>query len=641
MFERKGTRLKYTERTSYTPAPANEYWRPWLDACAKLNPFDTEASLIGLLKLDGGVPPEGVGEYLNLIGIALSNPKNPRYDEFEAQLYFKRAVAFGSASAAHNLGRSYLSGVHGKIDYDKALHWYEHAYKLGHPTASTALLALKQRGARFKRDPAFAAAAWEAVAIDAARDAPTAMLAIAHERPRENPTLTIQYLEKLAAGDANGRLLARPNLTGAFHAGLTYFLGFNAPEDWSKARYHLNRAVAATAGRSEWETYRNCATETLATMKQLGCGTPNIAEIVRRVYIGDYSAEKLFHDIVDRDASVSEELAARVCAAHMLNGNERNGLYGWNRILSAIDARLVGSDLRRLEVQQITAYGPFYNEMPAASMPRLGVLKHGGLTNGVGELAQIKGTANGNIEFSFRGARKDIGPLLSQEDINVALALTFSGDKPQDAWVTVDTLYSPTARPRETSARRWGPEWLGHTAIGATLYGVDVLAARLAFSPEEFLDEPKLPAAAKRLLEDLKMRGGEETGSAVRTVVYADNFYRTWRIEQDGSHACDIHKLIMRIGGANVVGNDTNVNFNHDRFAAGRGANILTREYDTLAKLMPAFERFRQITALLQGLKQLRERGFEPNIDVRNSVSRTIKHYAMKPKLSVAERLVL
>jgi hypothetical protein len=102
----------------------------------------------------------------------------------------------------------------------------------------------------------------------------------------------------------------------------------------------------------------------------------------------------------------------------------------------------------------------------------------------------------------------------------------------------------------------------------------------------------------------------------------------------------------MGVLGANIVntGNgalDMSANKNDDRFRNGRAANHFTREYDTIAHLLPVFDRLRQLTALLEALKELHDKGFKPSPQLLQRAVGAATHLMQRPALSPAKRLVL
>lgn len=273
-------------------------WRVQLDKVAALNPFDTVESLQALINLNSTIPPEAHGEYYNCIGIAFSNPKNPKYLEIAASVWFQKAAEAGSAPAAFNLGRSYLSGAYGHIDLPKAKHYLELAHKLGHHMASGILLGVLQRaqqhpadsalGSSVKRmldaDPNLIGTVRQMVEADAARGSPGAMFRLATEHARTNPSITLQYYEKLASGDAQGRLIMRPHIGAALCLGFRYLLGFDVKEDWVKATHHLTRALAAGAKDDQLAEILSHVSAILTAMKTLKAGNPAAAQIPRDLH---------------------------------------------------------------------------------------------------------------------------------------------------------------------------------------------------------------------------------------------------------------------------------------------------------------------------------------------------------------------
>ena len=200
----------------------------------------------------------------------------------------------------------------------------------------------------------------------------------------------------------------------------------------------------------------------------------------------------------------------------------------------------------------------------------------------------------------------------------------------------------------------WQPSWVGHTLLGRTLYGADELTAKLIGQPKAFLNNAEAQAnpagglhdRGRRIVEAFALCGGEVAGKSGRIAVHPSHFYRTWRKTPQGSDRCAVHKLTMRVTGANIVdrldvSEDLNVNKNEDRFRIGRAANHFTTEFDAIAELVPLFERARQLTILLESVRELRRRGFEPGAKLRDATQETLQHFTQKRPLALVERLVL
>jgi TPR repeat protein len=643
-------------RQEITPNPIG-----WRTRAAALKSFDSPQSLQALVALEPIVPLVDKPDYYVFVGLVHHGPKQPSQNLATGHAFFERAAAAGSGEGAFYLGHGYLAGTYGQVDTLKALSWLLKARQLGYEDAAGLIFLTLRKDPKLQENQDLVKTANQILHEDAARGSPSAMLELARQYGRTNPDAALPYYEKLALGNAQGSLDTPQQVAGALCLGLRYMLGFGAMENWDKANHHLSRAVAAGAKHSHIAEHLHYAACFISALKKLEppWGHPrslHFGDWVRNISLGTLSFDAAY-DAIGKNIAACDELVERLFAATVLSWSEETGQHeNWLRLVKAAELHLLFQSSKNPQNDAIEStfdYGPMFNKPTMLGRPQLGILRHGGLESGVGELEGLEAGPDGEIRFYFRAPRNDIGPLLSSEDVNVAIALTFGQATPIVPHVSVEDLISPlSGRYRMLKRKVWKPDWIGHTLLGKTLYATDVLAAKLMEQPHSFVESgetgPSVPRSPKAqgIIDMFAKCGGEIAGQGGRVVVHPMNFYRTWTRSSNGGHVCRIHKLTMGVLGANMVNTgdgalDMSANKNDDRFRKGRAANHFTREYDTIAHLLPVFDRLRQLTALLEALKELHDKGFKPSPQLLQRAVGAATHLMQRPALSPAKRLVL
>jgi TPR repeat protein len=554
-------------------------------------------------------------------------------------------------SELYELGIGWAKGDFGRIDSLLAMQLLHRAWQGNHLPAAAALAEVVETDPLYSGDPHTNRMVLEMLNEAARQGERSACFKLATRWINHETFDAARELYEFAArGDSEGKLHTESEIKAATVLGLRHMLGVRVEEDWDMACTYLQRAFAAGDQTGLLHAYLQVAAPALVTMQKLRTPDTRSGTKVREVsYRGRFAAGTWAREIREDAYNVTEEMAERAAAAELLHIFESPyQCYPWNQVLSALDCRLLGA---KWEVcwRSHNDFGPMYTEI-CEEVPRLGVI-HPELSEGFGALLGVEAAPDGTLGFQFAAPTSPAGPLLAPEDIDVALALTFGGERPLLPSVSVEKLKSAlSGRDRSISEKIWSPPWLGRTLFGKTLYASDHWAGQLMIRGNVYLRwieraNIEITSEGLALLKRLADCGGQFAGSD-RVVVYPDAFYRTWSLTENGGMHCAVHKMTVCIGGANIVKRedgteDRHVNFMDTTFHAGRAATILTTEFDELARLMPMFERTRQLMSLVTALKELRERGFEPGTAIRDNIRKTKADFAYLGPIPLTERLSL
>lgn len=320
--------------------------------------------------------------------------------------------------------------------------------------------------------------------------------------------------------------------------------------------------------------------------------------------------------------------------------------------------------------------GPFYNAVASNGLPVLGELHHEHfgtpqipdgmpIESGIIAFHGLTATPDGQIKFKF--STDEISPAyLLPEDIDTALVLAFGYESFQWPSIDISQHSSNHGALEEAQLKGVEPAWLIETPIGPTLYITDFLSGRLAWDFEEFdVSDSDLGEKGKRLVKQLKSIDAPE---AFLTPIWAINVNskdvilsidaynsprepgKSWLFSKDylsklyqvfkpqeKTYEVTVAKVIMRISGGykkkESPEDDGKWLFKDDmRFRHNQICAKLTEEFDTVAEIIPVYERLRQFTGLIYALHAVRERGFEPNAG--------LKKYVTLKRLEFEQRIV-
>lgn len=325
--------------------------------------------------------------------------------------------------------------------------------------------------------------------------------------------------------------------------------------------------------------------------------------------------------------------------------------------------RLTDSDLKRSAM----LYGPVYNPVAIEnSLPVLGYwlkpndpktakeqeARHGIYTPAAGviKINGLKADFNGAVKFDCVSSETRPAMLLP-EDFEVVLALAF-GDAEGPLWPTLslERKHKDLLDDEHEmfQAKIWSPEWLGHTDFGKTFYIIDELAGVLTWRPKEFdiaapkeaFDE-KFPDFVRDFINDLGFTGGVDKATQSQRIFVSPEHIplRLTKKNQAGveTWSVDILGAKMRINGAytqEIKGvEDRSIGLNDTRFGQGRLTQRLTDHYNDIALMMPVFERYRQLMALLYAVIELRKNGYRFNTQTQKGIADNLKRYESMPPI--------
>lgn len=319
----------------------------------------------------------------------------------------------------------------------------------------------------------------------------------------------------------------------------------------------------------------------------------------------------------------------------------------YSRAITQIQARLLGqTEIHPVENQFR------YNAVDAMGSPILGAINQAtdqSKRDGFGRFRGLSITENGAINFAFEqpGAVTGNNPLIIPEDIEVAMALAF-GEK-QPIWPTFSaeppskkTPISPSWKPFRAE---WTPQWLGHTALGNTLFATDCEAGSLLLRDIELT---RLPTTTNPSLIRLKAVIDQMAGTA--SYSYGHSEYLTFRVAavelawsaSDPRYArCDVKNVVIGLHTGIVDENGNTIRTNNKDFTNGYRAALFNANYDLFAEHYPLLERYRQLVALVTALNQLRDLGFKPQPQVQAAAERTLQDYVRRPAPIQSTKLYL
>jgi hypothetical protein len=387
--------------------------------------------------------------------------------------------------------------------------------------------------------------------------------------------------------------------------------------------------------------------------------------------------EKLKH--LDQSSEVSR-LAKRdaVWAAHTLAQIEKWYLASWlQNKFERVNASYLQLDLTEMKKAALIM-GPFYNPIdPGNGLPILGAklppseseeeVTQQRMTLGsyvpqpgvVGVLG-VRAIQNGDIKIvpDIDNRRP---ALLVPEDLEVIKALVFA-DVSGPIWPALSLERKVEGILDDDykwfKAKVWKPSWVGHTDLGKTLYIVDRLMGQMTWSPKTFTVvtsnqcfDPKFPEIIKAFVEDLRFTGGSNRVSHSRLInVFPEHIPLsplTKAFNQRGEEvwAVDVLNAKMRVNGAYTrelsdTEEDRQIGWNDTRFGQGRLTQRLTDHYDDIAKMIPAFDRYKQLMALLYLVSELREQGYKLHPSRLETYRSTMIKFESLPDVPRAQRVI-
>lgn len=238
--------------------------------------------------------------------------------------------------------------------------------------------------------------------------------------------------------------------------------------------------------------------------------------------------------------------------------------------------------------------------------------------------------------------------MLVPEDFDVAIALAFGGTEPIYPSLSLEAAHTEVDDKFDCfSIKLWDPAWLQETDFGRTLYITDALTGALGWNPTAFSvrhNTYNQNLRAGMLLSALHMSGGACAGYCSGRVMLRPEHIP---ITMDRHKSIDpLNKIFWRVSvgqpkimvdGAFIAQDsydgekDKNFALNDTRYSHGRTAQKLTQLYNVIAIQIPAFERNRQLMALLYGLIKLRENPYyKPSEDLITRARQNLKKFELR-----------
>ncbi|MDX1922451.1 MAG: hypothetical protein SFW65_04920 [Alphaproteobacteria bacterium] len=292
-----------------------------------------------------------------------------------------------------------------------------------------------------------------------------------------------------------------------------------------------------------------------------------------------------------------------------------------------------------------------YNAVDAAQRPILGAIQPQSQESkplqGFGRFRGLSVSEAGEINFAFDPISSKQLPLIVPEDIEVALALAFGADKP--VWPTFSA--EPPAPLTQSSPNwipftaQWEPKWLGHTALGNTLFATDCEAGPLLLCQTGSIqvtdDQETSPSLARLKSIIAKMaEAGRDSGGHNNFLTFKVAAVEiTWSKTEQSTLRCTVEKAVVGLQTGTIDENDTRTYTNNKDFATGYRAALFNANYDLFAEHYPLLERYRQLATLVTALNQLRERGFEPAPPIRSAIAESYNSYVRRPAPVQASQL--
>lgn len=258
---------------------------------------------------------------------------------------------------------------------------------------------------------------------------------------------------------------------------------------------------------------------------------------------------------------------------------------------------------------------------------------------GFGRFRGLSVTSTGEIKFSFDPQNEGQLPFIVPEDIEVALALAFGDNRA--IWPSFSA--EPPAEVTPTSpdwipfTAQWSPQWLGHTALGNTLFATDCEAGPLVLwriTKAEIAEGDGIDGSLSKLrhvIDTMKAVEAHDGGYKDFLTFRVAAVEFGWKKSPDGSLACSAVNTVVGLRTGTIDENDTRTYTDNKDFATGYRAAICNANYDLFAKHYPLLERYRQLATLVSALNQLREKGFEPAEPIRKAIDASYQSFLSRP----------
>lgn len=586
---------------------------------------------------------------------------NPYFDPKKAVIFFERASSLGSGSASYNMGLKYSQGSENEIDLPSAFYWLNKAKDQGNVEAQVEMLDLKvafderyqepdQREFRHK----IVQEAW-GLFLEGnlyAVDRVTRFLCNGKGCERDEKTAT-EILEKLLS------------MTPQFHTEQAYYgmlyryalrlyLGLGVTENLDKTLQVLNHIPEKSVHsyiqftlNDDIKTLRNIIIEEKKSPKNFQFAKEKIRRVCQ-----DQSDPESNVLLGLNDATLDVVWAVAYLAGEESWCNRDK----WTTLLNAVQARRLGLNFE--DILKSTGFqGPRYNSVAANGMPVMGAWEKASKNEqeverqisetgsyvpeaGIIQFNGLKLNKDKTIDFDFI-MESNRPALLVPEDFEVALALAFGN--PEGTLRPYLSLEDPSrhgfkTRHRSLLFKEWNPFWLGYTDLGRTLYMTDQLIGAICWCPQEFdiatqeqARDSKIFIDAKNLVNDIRLTGGRGgKGGSTRVMLVPEHI--SISVDRDNGPSVYVREVKMRIDGDYIIRGegrekDIHLALNDDVYKQGRTVNKLTRRFNDISAQMPVFARGRELMALMNAAKVLREVMDEAGLKLQPKLQAHITQY--------------
>lgn len=445
-------------------------------------------------------------------------------------------------------------------------------------------------------------------------------------------------------------------------------LGIGMPRSLEAALDYANDLLSAcqhdSIHSSDWRYAANRIKHLAHAMQARGDTDREInlvLTMVDKILAKSVTPESLKQSILDNKVAATELFEGCLWALNEYLQTELTGYPQYEGSIAVTQARLLG----HTKTHKIpNAFK--YNKLSSDGRPILGDLieaesgqirdradaSESSPSSGVRGFGRFRGltvTAQGSIQFAFDNlqANRQHLPLIVPEDIEVALALAFGSTTA--IWPRFSfeppaprNALSPDWRPNIAC---WTPEWLGHTALGETLFATDCEAGHYIPNKVECLpvkDDGSQSDAIGRLntvINKMSKSTVRNYGHGQFITFTIAAVETTWSGLGSSSAKCTVHNAYVKLRTGAFDENDNRFYGDNTDTAIGYRAAIFNDHFDLFAEHYPLLERYRQLGALVTTLNQLSSYGFNPEPKLRAAAERTLRKYAMRPPPEAAKRL--
>lgn len=590
-------------------------------------------------------------DMLNMMGLVYRSPEFQKYNIEKATILHLKSSELGNCAAAYNIAMNWYLGFGGPINYDMAEHWFQSAHDLGHGCAISVLEPILHAKYGDGAEVTERIDVMRAQALE--RDGPWAWYGEAVKRLRDPygddymPDEAIDLLHEFT----KGLMCPKPRGHASKILALRYYLGLGVNQDLKKAKKYLNKIPKDERDPEVRYRIQNIANKVhfLMFKRKMPKAYAEASEIIQNTY-----ETGQFPNRMPDTPAMSDQLWA-VCELAREEGWPNASQ--WGQFWESVQRGLIG--ITQDQVQKATYdFGPFYNKVDDYGLPILGAYeKPGEFLSPIGGLNSVTGVRtdiNGDIEVEGIPASDDTLSFVIGEDINTAMILAF-GDRSGPIYpsLSIEPFEKMTKDNLRWTFKRkvFDPEWIGHTALGKTLYATDYWLGRLAWSPWQFnrdtegVLDPKINNQIKTLTNEMQNVGGHDDGLWSRVMLKPQFISFDWKKKSSGRFKCMVQNAKIMVDGSDAILHDDGTedrvkNLNNVRFHTGRVANLITDRYNDVAQIFPIYERARQLMILMYAMNGLRERGFTPNKKTQSTVNEGYKHYRSLPALQLSDLVV-